>query len=184
MQRRMLQDPQGRDILTELAGRIRSMSLIHEKLYRADNLARIDFQMYLKALISHLRTSYGSPRIQCHTEAPGVELPLDLAVPCGMIVNELMTNALKYAFPGGQPAPGKDTCRIQVRIRQEDGLCTLSVADNGVGLPPGFDWTGATTLGMVLVRMLGRHQLGGTYTIDRQDGLCFTLTFSDQRGKQ
>jgi PAS domain S-box-containing protein len=183
MQRRMLEDPQGRDILTELAGRIRSMSLIHEKLYRADNLARIDFQMYLKALISHLRTSYGSPRIQCQTEAQGVELPLDLAVPCGMIVNELMTNALKYAFPGGQPAPGKDNCLIQVRMCQENGSCTLSVADNGAGLPPGFDWTGATTLGMVLVRMLGRHQLGGTYTIDQKDGLCFTLSFSEQRGK-
>jgi PAS domain S-box-containing protein len=184
MQRRMLDDPQGRTILTELGGRIRSMSLIHEKLYRADNLARINFQHYLTALISHLRTSFGSPRIQCRTEAPGVELPLDLAVPCGMIVNELMTNALKYAFPGGQPAPGKDSCLIQVRMRQENGLCTLTVADNGVGLPPGFDWTCATSLGMVLVRMLGRHQLGGTYTIDQQDGLCFTLTFSEHRGRQ
>jgi PAS domain S-box-containing protein len=184
MQRRMLNDPQGRDILTELAGRIRSMSLIHEKLYRADNLAQIDFQQYLKTLISHLRTSYGSPRIQCHTEAQGVELPLDLAVPCGMIVNELITNALKYAFPSGQPAPGKDTCRIQVHMRQENGVCTLSVADNGVGLPPGFDWTCATTLGMVLVRMLGQYQLGGTYTIDQNDGFCFTLSFSEQRGKR
>jgi PAS domain S-box-containing protein len=184
MQRRMLSDPQGKDILIELAGRIRSMSLIHEKLYRADNLARIDFQAYLKALISHLRTSYGSPRIQCRTEAQGVELPLDLAVPCGMIVNELMTNALKYAFPGDQPAPGKDSCRILVHMRQEKGLCTLSIADNGVGLPPGFDWTSATTLGMVLVRMLGRHQLGGTYTLDQKDGLRFTLSFSERRGKR
>jgi len=184
MQRRMLEDPQGQDILTELAGRIRSMSLIHEKLYRADNLARIDFQQYLQALISHLRTSYGSPRIQCQTEAQGVELPLDFAVPCGMIVNELMTNALKYAFPCGQPAPGKDTSRIQVHLSQEKGVCTLSVADNGVGLPAGFDWSCATTLGMVLVRMLGQHQLGGRYTIDQNNGLCFTLTFSEQRGKR
>ncbi len=184
MQRRMLQDSQGRDILTELGGRIRSMGLIHEKLYRSENLARIDFQQYLKALISHLRTSYGSPVIQFRTEAQGVELPLDLAVPCGMIVNELMTNALKYAFPGGQPAPGRESCRIQVRMQQENDLYTLSVADNGVGLPPDFDWTCATTLGMVLVRMLGRHQLGGIYTIDQNDGLCFTLTFSEQRSKR
>jgi PAS domain S-box-containing protein len=184
MQRRMLQDPQGREIFIELAGRIRSMSLIHEKLYRAENLARIDFQHYLKALISHLRTSYGSPRILCHTEAQGVELPLDLAVPCGMIVNELITNALKYAFPGGHPAPGKESCSVLVRMQQEQGLCTLSVADNGVGLPSGFDWTSAKTLGMVLIRMLGQHQLGGSYTIEQNDGLCFTLTFSEQRGKR
>jgi PAS domain S-box-containing protein len=184
MQRRMLTDPQGRDILAELGGRIRSMSLIHEKLYRADNLARIDFQHYLQALISHLRTSFGSPRIHCQAEAQGVEMPLDLAVPCGMIINELVTNALKYAFPGGLPAPGNDTCRIWVRMQQENGVCTLSVADNGVGLPPEFDWTGAKTLGMVLIRMLGRHQLGGSYELDQREGLRFTLTFSEQRGRR
>ncbi|WP_319586423.1 PAS domain S-box protein [uncultured Desulfobulbus sp.] len=184
MQRRMLVDPQGRDILTELGGRIRSMSLIHEKLYRADNLARINFQHYLQALISHLRTSFGSPRIHCQAEAQGVEMPLDLAVPCGMIINELVTNALKYAFPGGLPAPGNDTCRIWVRMQLENGVYTLSVADNGVGLPPELDWTGAKTLGMVLIRMLGRHQLGGSYELDRQEGLRFTLTFSEQRGRK
>ena len=184
MQRRMLVDPQGRDILAELGGRIRSMSLIHEKLYRAENLARIDFQHYLQALISHLRTSFGSPRIHCQAEAQGVEMPLDLAVPCGMIINELVTNALKYAFPGGLPAPGNDTCRIWVRMQQENGIYTLSVADNGVGLPPEFDWTSAKTLGMVLVRMLGRHQLGGNYELDQREGLCFTLTFSEQRGRK
>jgi two-component sensor histidine kinase len=113
-----------------------------------------------------------------------VELPLDLAVPCGMIVNELITNALKYAFPGGHPAPGKESCSVLVRMQQEQGLCTLSVADNGVGLTPGFDWTSAKTLGMVLIRMLGQHQLGGSYTIEQNDGLCFTLTFSEQRGKR
>jgi len=184
MQRRMLKDPQGRDILAELSGRIRSMSLIHEKLYRADNLARIDFQQYLQSLISHLRTSYGSPGIQCQTEAQGVVLPLDFAVPCGMIVNELVTNALKYAFPHGQPAPGKDACRIRVEMRLDDGHYKLTVIDNGVGLPSGFDWSSATTLGMVLVRMLGGHQLGGNYAVDQRNGLRFTLTFSELRGKK
>jgi PAS domain S-box-containing protein len=184
MQRRMLKDPQGNDILTELSGRIRSMSLIHETLYRADNLARIDFQQYLQALISHLRTSYGSPGIEFQAEAQGVELPLDLAVPCGMIVNELVTNALKYAFPHGQPAPGKDTCRIRVEMCLDEGRYKLTVIDNGVGLPSGFDWTGAPTMGMLLVRMLGGHQLGGNYAVDRRNGLRFTLTFSEQRGRK
>lgn len=184
MQRRLLEDAQGRDILTELGSRIRSMSLIHEKLYRADNLARIDFQDYLQSLVSHLRTSFGSPLIHCRTEAEGIKLPLDLAVPCGMIVNELVTNAIKHAFPKGQPAPGRDACHIRVGMRQSEGICTLWVADNGVGLRPGYDWTAAKTLGMVLVRMLGRHQLGGSYVLDQREGCSLTLTFNEQRGKK
>ena len=101
-----------------------------------------------------------------------------------MIINELVTNALKYAFPGGQPAPGRDTCRIRVEMRQEGGCYLLTVSDNGVGPPPGFDWAQTKTLGMVLVRMLGRHQLGGDYVFDQREGLRVTLTFNEKRGKQ
>lgn len=184
MQQRLLNDAAGRNMLSELGDRIRSMSLIHEKLYRAENLARIDFQDYIKALVSHLRTSLDSPGIHIQADARGVEMPLDFAVPCGMIINELITNALKYAFPGGHPAPGQDTCLIRVEMGQEGGRYTLTVTDNGVGLPPGFDWSKTKTLGMVLVRMLGRHQLGGNYIFDQQKGLRVTLTFNEKRGKQ
>lgn len=183
MQSRLLEDAKGRHTLAELGGRIRSMSLIHEKLYRAENLARIDFQGYLQTLLSHLRTSFGAAHIHIQVDARGVQLPLDLAVPCGMIVNELATNAMKHAFPKGQPSPGQEECRLLVSMRQEDGVCTLCVADNGVGLPPDYDWTNAATLGMVLIRMLGRHQLGGSYALDRQEGCSLTLTFNEQRGK-
>jgi PAS domain S-box-containing protein len=184
MQRRYFDNQQGKEILTELSGRIRSMSLIHEKLYRSDNLARIDFQEYIHSLVSHLRTSYGSPRIISHVVAQGVALPLDIAVPCGMIINELITNALKYAFPQERPRHGEHACSIEVTMNDTDGVYTLSVADNGVGLPPGFDWTGAQTLGMVLVRMLGQHQLGGSYQLDLSAGTRFSLTFTSRKGKQ
>jgi PAS domain S-box-containing protein len=183
MQRRFLQDPEGKTVLAELGTRIRSMSLIHEKLYRSSNLARIQFQDYLKALLSHLRTSFGSPCIECVSEAAGVELPLDLAVPCGMIINELVTNAMKYAFPNLQPGTGSHTCRIRVDMRHGNGMYHLSVADNGVGLPVGFDWLSAKTLGMTLIRMLGRHQLGGQLALDQDQETRFTLTFPAQRGK-
>ena len=183
MQRRLLDDDRGGEMLVELGNRIRSMSLIHEKLYRSHNLARIDFLDYLQSLVTHLRTSFGAAHIDCRIEAAGVQLPLDLAVPCGMIVNELATNAMKHAFPGGKPAPGRDGCKVLVEMRHKDGLCTLHVADNGIGLPAHVDCDGAKTLGMVLIRMLGRHQLGGDYTFANNQGLSVTLTFQEKRGR-
>ncbi|MBM9536090.1 PAS domain S-box protein [Desulfobulbus alkaliphilus] len=181
MQRRTLEDPNGQVIFTELSNRIRSMSLVHEKLYRADSLATIDFHDYTQALISHLRTTFGSPEITCLVDAPGSNIPLDLASPCGLIVNELVTNALKYAFPEGKPRPGNNDCRILVSFHRDKDTYTLTVADNGIGWPPGFDWTETKTLGMTLVRMLGRHQLGGQYVVDQDNGTSITLTFTDRK---
>jgi two-component sensor histidine kinase/PAS domain-containing protein/putative methionine-R-sulfoxide reductase with GAF domain len=132
--------PQALTVLTELAAGSAAMSLIHEKLYRSDNLARIDFQDVPHSLISHLRTSFGS-LASAATRLPGAWMPLDLAVPCGMIINELVTNALKYAFPDGQPASGRTLPHPGIALRRENDTFTLTVADNGIGLPPGFDWT-------------------------------------------
>jgi two-component sensor histidine kinase len=105
-------------------------------------------------------------------------MPLDLAVPCGMIINELVTNALKYAFPGNGSHPEDGDCRIHIALRRDDDTFTLSVADNGIGLPADFDWRTAKTVGLVLVRMLGQHQLGGRYEVDLRQGTRFTLTFT------
>jgi two-component sensor histidine kinase len=184
MQSRFLKHTEGREVLTELANRIRSMSLIHEKLYHSRDLAHIHFQDYLQALLSHLCTSFGSPGIRCLAEAKGVTLPLDLAVPCGMVINELVTNALKYAFPHQLLESSRHACFIRVTMHQQNDVYTLVVADNGVGLPDGYNWMNATTLGMTLVRMLGRHQLGGHLTLTNDQGLQITLTFTEQRGKQ
>jgi len=178
LQRQAMEDPQALTVLAELSGRIRSMSLVHEKLYRSDSLASIDFQEYLQSLISHLRTSFGTARIRCDIAAQGVRMPLDLAVPCGMIINELVTNALKYAFPENGSPPEDGDCRIHVALSRDDSTFTLSVADNGIGLPAHFDWRSAKTVGLVLVRMLGQHQLGGRYEVDRRQGTRFTLAFT------
>ena len=180
MQRRTLEDPNGQVVLTDLSNRIRAMSLVHEKLYRADSLSSIDFHEYIQALTSHLRTTFGSPDIICRVDAHGITIPLDLASPCGLIVNELMTNALKYAFPDGKPRPGNTDCQILVRLRRDKDTYTLTVSDNGIGLPAEFDWTDTITLGMTLVRMLGQHQLGGRYVVDQVNGTSFTLTFTDR----
>lgn len=181
MQRQNLDNPAARTVLAELSSRVRAMSLVHEKLYRADALDRINFQEYLQAIVSHLRTSFGSPGIACEIDAGGIAIPLDMAVPCGMIVNELVTNALKYAFPEGRAVRDAAGDRILVTMERQDGSVMLTVADNGVGFAPGFDWRSVRTLGMVLVRTLGEHQLRGSYAVDGQDGARFTLTFPLRR---
>jgi len=186
MQRQAMDDPGAKTILAELSSRVRAMSLVHEKLYRANSLSRIDFNDYCKSLISHLRTSFGSPFIRCEIAARDVIMPVDLAVPCGIIINELVTNALKYAFPcniADDPRESRDdssrpTCRIFVSLDHEDQIFTLTVGDNGIGLPSGYDWSTAKTMGLTLVRMLGQHQLGGRFEIDHTKGITYTLIFS------
>jgi len=166
-------------LMKELESRIRAMLLIHEGLYRSENLARIAFQGYLETLLSHLHSSFASEgAVRFSVAAAGVELGLDAAVPCGLIVNEWVTNAFKHAFPCGRPRPGEKECAITVSAEQNGDATTLTVADNGVGLPADLDWAATKTMGLRLVRMLGQHQLGGTIEVDRARGTRFSLTFN------
>jgi two-component sensor histidine kinase len=182
MQRQAISDSDATEALKELGSRIKSMALVHERLYRSENLAVIDMEDYLKSLISHLRVSFGiHTAIRWKVQAKNVEMSLDAAVPCGMIVNELVSNALKHAFPGGNPRPGQATADVLVSLRQEGAAYTLTVADNGVEIPATFDWETTKSLGLRLVRMLGTHQLGGELRLDRDNGTSFTLTFSHKR---
>jgi len=182
LQRQTMDDLHSQTILVELSSRVRAMSLVHEKLYRSESLSQIDFQDYTQSLLSHLRTSFGSPDVRCEIDAHGVFLPLDMAVPCGMIINELITNALIDAFPQERSGGMEEAAYIWVTLRQDQDRFILSVADNGVGLPPGFDWHTTKTLGLSLVRMLGQHQLGGRYQVDQTHGVRFTLTFTIHNG--
>lgn len=184
MQRQTISDVSARATLDELGFRVRAMSLVHEKLYRSESLSRIDFQEYCQSLLSHLHLSLGSPQIQYRIEAREAAIPLDLAVPCGMIINELATNALKYAFPAERRQPGLPPCLIRVVLRQAADTLVLTVADNGIGLPIDFAWSNVTSLGLTLVRMLGMHQLGGTYEVEGLGGTSFTLTFSPRENSK
>jgi len=135
LQAPMIDDETAKAGLAELSNRIRSMTLIHEQLYQSENLSRIDFQNYLETLTAHLRSSYeiyGS--IQINVSAGGVEMGLDIAVPCGLLITELVTNAFKYAFPKGR-IPETGNCEITVSAEWDGNAYTLTVADNGVGLP-------------------------------------------------
>jgi PAS domain S-box-containing protein len=182
LQKEVITDEAALDLLKEISDRVLSMSLIHERLYRSKNMARIEFQPYLSELASQLLASYGADSyIRCRVEATGVEAELDTAIPIGLIVNELVTNAIKYAFPMGVPRQGSDGCEIVISALTEDDACTLAVSDNGVGMPPDLDWRSCPSLGLRLVSMLGEHQLGGQLRLDQAGGTCFVLTFSERR---
>ena len=181
LQRQVIDNSTVTAALEDLSGRIKAMALVHERLYRSENLSRIAIQDYLKALISHLRTSFGSRgNIRCTIAAGGIEMDLDTAVPCGMIVNELITNSLKHGFPGDKPRPGASHCELTVSMEWDGTTYALVVADNGVGVPADLDWVATKSLGLRLVRMLGQHQLQGHIELDRTNGTRFTLTFGSR----
>jgi PAS domain S-box-containing protein len=165
-------------LMQELEGRIRSMSLVHESLHKSENLSRVDLQYYIETMTDHIRAQFGTERaIRFRVRAAGVEANLDVSVPCGLILNELITNAYKHAFPGDRPRPGEENCEIAVTVTQNGEMVTLSVVDNGVGLPKGLDWEKSETLGLRLVRMLSQ-QIRGAVELDRTLGTAFHLHFA------
>jgi PAS domain S-box-containing protein len=182
LQRDALDDASLAAALDELAGRIRSMALVHEMLYQSGPLNRIEFQDYLQALLGHLQGIFdlrGAVRIEL--AAFGVWMNLDTAIPCGLIITELVSNAFKYAFLKERSGAGPDDRLVKVSALQDDEVhYTVTVTDNGVGLPADLDWTTTPSLGLRLVRMLGQHQLGGTLELDRTTGTCFSLRFTTQ----
>ncbi|MFH0726746.1 MAG: transporter substrate-binding domain-containing protein [Pseudomonadota bacterium] len=179
LERQTLADEAARTALTELSSRIRSMALVHEQLYRSEDFSRIDFKAYLDALVAHLYSSYvRSGDIHVSISAESLVMGLDNAVPCGLLITELMTNAFKYAFPAGRPREGACNCAITISAEWDGAAYTLIVADNGVGLPADLDWMKANSLGLVLVRMLGQHQLQGRIELDRDGGTTFRLRFT------
>jgi two-component sensor histidine kinase len=181
LQRKTMGNAAAAGILSDLASRIMSMALIHETLYQSDKLTRIDCQRYFSALGSHLISAAASRgHVRCEVEATGVEMNLDTAVPCGMIVNELITNAIKHAFPQGKPGGGTGSCTVSVSVQGDGPIYTLAVADNGIGLPPATNWETAKTLGLKLVKMLAEHQLGGRIEVDCTAGTRFTLNFGSR----
>jgi len=173
LQAAQTQDPLALGVLQDTRNRIRSMALIHETLYRSDNLARVNFSAYVQNLCSHLISVFGvdPSRIQVIMRVADIGLQLDEAVPCGLIINELVSNALKHAFPGGRAG------RITLDLQAEPGaLRKLQVADNGVGIPPGVDLNRTDTLGLQLVTNLA-GQLGASLEVERAGGTVIMLKF-------
>lgn len=159
--------------LRDTQNRVRSMALLHETLYRSGNLARIRLRDYVDNLCGQLLRAADHAGGGLHLERglDDLSLSLDQAVPCGLIINELVSNALKHAYPEGGPG----IIRVEVRALAPDRLRVM-VADDGVGVPPELDLTQAETLGLRLVSML-TEQLRGDLEIGREGGARFELTF-------
>ena len=159
--------------------RIRSMALVHEKIYRSKDFARIDFVDYVRNLVSQMIRSHGTPAESVRAEVRGdpVFLNISTAVPCSLIINELVSNALKHAFPDGRA--GRLTIEVGPR---EDGAFSLIVSDDGVGLPEGFDITVTDSLGLQIVVLLV-EQLNGSLDVDGREGTRYAIAFREAREK-
>ena len=171
LQSQGIQDEKTLEVFQESQNRIRSMALIHEKLYRSSDLARVDFAEYIRNLASFLIRSYRSRAVRLDLQAADIYLSIDNAVPCGLIVNELISNALKHAFVDGREG---EICVIMHQLT--DRHVRLVVRDNGVGLPKGVDYMNTGSLGLQLVTMLV-EQLDGTIEIRNNVGAEFEILF-------
>jgi PAS domain S-box-containing protein len=172
LQSESMEDEDSGRFVRESRNRITSMALVHEKLYQSENYASINFAEYLDSLTRHLlSTLVKDPALITLTLDIGdFALGVDEAIPCGLIVNELVSNSLKHAFPPG----GKGEISIRFRS-EEDGWAALTVADTGPGLPPGLDFRNTATLGLQLVVLLVQ-QLRGTVEMGEK-GAVFTIRF-------
>ncbi|HPX77826.1 MAG TPA: histidine kinase dimerization/phosphoacceptor domain -containing protein [Methanobacterium sp.] len=165
-----LKDEEAVNALKESQARIVSMAMLHENLYRSDNLTGINFENYIKHLIRNLFHTYNvnMEKIKFNIMAQGVFLNIDTAIPCGLIINELVTNSIKHAFPEGTSGD------IKVIMDQDDDKYHLEISDNGIGLPPEFDIKKSSTLGILLVNSLV-GQLDGSIEVIRNQGTTYQI---------
>ncbi|MGA9140817.1 MAG: CHASE4 domain-containing protein [Methanocella sp.] len=167
-------DRASKEMLLDSRNRIKTMALIHEKLYGSFDLSRVNFAEYVRSLMGHIRSTYGSSndRVSIRVDVEDISLNIDTAIPLGLIVNELATNSFKHAFPGGMGG------EIFVELhRSGEKQYLLTVGDTGIGMPPDFDVEHTTSLGLQLVNALVQ-QIDSEVTIAREKGTVFRITFT------
>lgn len=172
LQANALSDPRAVDALRDSHKRVKAISLIHQKLYGFDELAAVPIQSYIHSLYEELRVVYnaGNVTLSCTTDPEHLALDIGSAVPLGLILNESLTNALKYAF--NNRADGI----IEIGLTESEGNYRLVISDNGPGLPPGFDPANSSTLGFRIIQQLTR-QLRGQFNYASDNGTTLTIRF-------
>jgi len=165
------EDPRVLQQLEECGERIRSIAMIHERLYHSEDLSHIDFRSYIQSLISELFGMYSTgDRIACKTHIDAITLNIETAVPCGLILNELLTNALKHAFPENKRGV------IEIVFKRQKDRYVLTFRDNGIGLPRVSRSQGPKSMGLQLVEILTK-QLEGKIRVERKQGTTFRISF-------
>lgn len=157
---------------TESQNRVEAMALLHERLYQSDSLAKVNFSDYIRKLSLNLIQSYEfrDRSVGLEFDVADIEMEIDTAIPCGLIVNELVSNALKHAFPQGR------TGKIRVSLTHTDARCILSIADNGIGIPEDVTFYNTDSLGLQLVSGFA-NKLQGEVNLDRSEGSKVTISF-------
>ncbi|MFA0833338.1 MAG: sensor histidine kinase [Methanobacterium formicicum] len=180
LQKQYVNDEEAVDVLKESQNRVKSMAMIHEKLYKSRNFSEINFADYIRSLVSDLFYSYGvdSNRVKTIILLEEVMMGLETAIPCGLIVSELVTNTLKYAFPHQE----KGEFKIELHS-ESDGFYDLIISDNGVGMPENINFDETDTLGLQLVNSLV-NQLEGTVELSRDKGTKFNIKFKELEYKE
>jgi two-component sensor histidine kinase/PAS domain-containing protein/HAMP domain-containing protein len=175
LQSKNFKDPAMAGIFKDCESRIRSMALVHERLYQSKSMAEIDFVEYVRSLGGYLVQSFGEGNgsIRLEIQIDKIFLSVNTAIPCGLIISELVSNALKHAYPGGKKG------EIMISFtRDKTGTYTQIVKDNGIGLQENLDFQNMKTLGLRLVNILAK-QLNGSLTYSGKDGACFVLKFNE-----
>ncbi len=179
LQSRSIHDEESLKQFTNAKNRVRAMALIHEKLYQSGDYARINLPQYVSTMLGELWANYQIPGhpIGRECDMEDVILTLDQAIPCGLIINEVITNSLKYAFPG-EP---KSDAVIKISARRDaGGYVEIVISDNGIGMAEEVDVANSRTFGLTLINLL-TTQIGGKVTIDRDNGTKVTIRFREQQ---
>jgi len=179
LQSHYIKDKEMLDVLKESQNRIKSMAMIHEKLYQSDNLTDIEFDDYIQRLVSDLFYSYSIQKDQIKPliEVEDVKLNIETAIPCGLIISELVSNSLKHAFPSGRKG------ELHVSLQTHDDEYELKISDNGIGIPESIDYTKTNSLGLQLVNNLVK-QVDGEIELNRHHGTEFKITFKELKYKE
>jgi two-component sensor histidine kinase len=157
-----------RRLLDESRGRIQTIALIHDKLYRSEQLAFIDFGDYLRDLTSSLTAAIGAPNVLVRVDARDIFLDIERALPNALVINELVSNSIRHGFPGGRSG------EVRISVTQAESLLTVEVADDGIGFPDDLDFRHVTTLGLQLVTTLAK-QMGAEVELVRGIGTMFRI---------
>ena len=172
LQTKYVDDKETINLLKESQNRVKSMAMIHEKLYQSHDLNHINIFDYINSLVKDLFYSYAIPKNQIKPviEVDEINLNIETAVPCGLIISEIISNSLKYAFPEGREG------EVHISLKHEDKKFYLTISDNGIGFPESIDFNNTDSLGLKLVNSL-TEQIDGELELDKSQGTKFNITF-------